>query len=207
MGSVGPAAFGVELRIAEDGEILARGGNIMPGYWNLPEATAETLDAEGWLHTGDVGTLDADGYLSITDRKKDLIVNSGGENISPQRIESLLVSDEMIEQAVVFGDKRPYLVGLIVPDRDRGLAWAAEAGLPDTDWAHLCRADIFRKQIQARINAMLKPLNPFEQVRRTLIVDKPLSIEDGLLTPTLKVKRRKVYEKFAAQLEQLYEGS
>jgi len=207
MGSVGPAAFGVELRIAEDGEILARGGNIMPGYWNLPEATAETLDAEGWLHTGDVGTLDADGYLSITDRKKDLIVNSGGENISPQRIESLLVSDEMIEQAVVFGDKRPYLVGLIVPDRDRSLAWAAEAGLPDTDWAHLCRADIFRKQIQARINAMLKPLNPFEQVRRTLIVDKPLSIEDGLLTPTLKVKRRKVYEKFAAQLEQLYEGS
>lgn len=207
LGSVGPAASGVELRIAEDGEILARGRNIMSGYWKLPDATAEALDSGGWLHTGDIGSLDADGYLCITDRKKDLIVNSGGENIAPQRIESLLLGDDLVDQAVVFGDKRPYLIALIVPNRDNGLAWAREAGLPDTDWAHLCQAEIFRKQIQARINALLKPLNPFEQIRRIWIASEPLTIEEGLLTPTLKVKRRKVFEKFAAQLEKLYEGS
>ncbi|HXH71461.1 MAG TPA: long-chain fatty acid--CoA ligase [Mariprofundaceae bacterium] len=205
-GSVGKAA-GVELRIAEDGEILARGNNIMPGYWKLPEATAEALDADGWLHTGDIGELDADDYLRITDRKKDLIVNSGGENIAPQRIEAMLVGDPMIDQAVIFGDKRPYLIALIVPNRESCAVWAKESGLPDTDWEHLCRAEIFRKQIQSRINGILKPLNPFEQIRRILIVDQPMTIEDGLLTPTLKVKRRKVYEKFAAQLEQLYAGS
>jgi len=206
-GSVGKAAVGVELRIAEDGEILARGNNIMPGYWNLPEATAEALDSEGWLHTGDIGTLDTDGYLRITDRKKDLIVNSGGENIAPQRVESLLTGDELIDQAVVFGDKRPYLVALIVPNREAAIAWARHAGLPETEWSQLCEASIFRKHLQSRINTILKPLNPFEQIRRTLVIDRPLTIEDGLLTPTMKVKRRQVFDKYAAELERLYEGS
>jgi len=206
-GSVGKAIAGVSLRIAEDGEILARGNNIMPGYWNLPEATTEALDNDGWLHTGDIGTIDADGYLRITDRKKDLIVNSGGENIAPQRIEALLTGDELIDQAVVFGDKRPYLVALIVPNREATVTWAKSAGLPETEWSRLCEAEIFRKHLQGRINATLKPLSPFEQVRRTMVIHQPLTIEEGLLTPTMKVKRRKVFEKYAAVLEQLYDSN
>jgi len=203
IGSVGIAAKGVELHIAEDGEILARGANIMPGYWKNRKASKETL-IDGWLHTGDIGEIDADGYLRITDRKKDIIVNSGGENIAPQRIEGVLVGDEKIDQVVVYGDQKPYLVALIVPNQEACSRWAREQGLPETDWDHLCDADVLKKHLQTKINKMLKPLNPFEQVRRIHLLHQPFSIESGLLTPTMKIKRRKVYERFRDTLESLY---
>ncbi|MFQ5519600.1 MAG: AMP-dependent synthetase/ligase, partial [Mariprofundus sp.] len=203
IGTVGVVAKGVELKIAEDGEIIARGGNIMPGYWKNRKATKEALIG-GWLHTGDIGEIDSDGYLRITDRKKDIIVNSGGENIAPQRIEGVLVVDEMIEQAVVFGDQKPYLAALIVPDQEACSAWAKQQGLPETDWDHLCDSDILKKHLQTKINNLLKPLNPFEQVRRIHLLHQPFTIESGLMTPTMKIKRRKVYEQYANVLESLY---
>lgn len=203
IGSVGIAAKGVELKIAEDGEILARGANIMPGYWKNRKASKEAL-INGWLHTGDIGDIDGDGYLRITDRKKDIIVNSGGENIAPQRIEGVLIGDEKINQVVVYGDQKPYLVALVVPNQEACTTWAKEQGLPETDWDHLCDSDILKKHLQTKINKMLKPLNPFEQVRRIHLLHQPFSIESGLLTPTMKIKRRKVYEHFHDTLESLY---
>ncbi|ATX80854.1 long-chain acyl-CoA synthetase [Mariprofundus aestuarium] len=203
IGTVGLAGKGVEIKIAEDGEIIARGNNIMPGYWKNKVATKEAL-IDGWLHTGDIGEIDKDGYLKITDRKKDIIVNSGGENIAPQRIEGLLVASEEIDQAVVYGDLKPYLVALIIPNQEASMAWAKQQGLPETDWDHLCGSEIFRKHLQTRISAILKPLNPFEQVRRIHLLHRPFTIEAGLMTPTMKIKRRKVYEQYRDNLESLY---
>ena len=205
-GTVGPPLPNVEVRIGPDGEILARGPNVMRGYWNRPEATRETLDDEGWLHTGDLGALDADGYLVITDRKKDILVNSGGENIAPQKIEARLASDPCIAQAVVYGDGKPYLVALVVPEREACEAWAREEGLPETPWEKLVASKALRRMLQTRINRLLAGFAPHEQVRRIHLLAEPLTIESGLLTPTLKVKRKKVYARFGEALEALYEG-
>jgi len=202
-GSVGIAAKGVEIIIAEDGEVLARGANIMPGYWKNRKATKESLQ-QGWLHTGDIGKLDGDGYLRITDRKKDIIVNSGGENIAPQRIEQLLIIDNKIDQVVVFGDRKPYLVALVVANADACTAWAREQGLPESSWQNLCDSPIMKKHLQTKINNTLKSLNPFEQVRRIHLISEPFTIEGGLLTPTLKIKRRTVYQQYGEILEALY---
>jgi len=203
LGTVGVAAQGVELNIAEDGEILARGANIMPGYWHNKQATEETL-IDGWLHTGDIGSLCPDGYLSITDRKKDLIVNSGGENIAPQRIEGLLMNDEAIDQLVVYGDQKAYLVGLLVPNEAVCRAWAKAQGLPESDWQPLCESDMLKKYLQNKISSLLQPLNPFEQVRRIHVLQQPFSIEAGTLTPTMKVKRRYIYTLYADAIAALY---
>ena len=203
LGTVGIVANSVEVKIAEDGEILARGGNIMPGYWKNKKATREAL-IDGWLHTGDIGEFDADGYLKITDRKKDIIVNSGGENVAPQRVEGVLVACSEIDQVVVYGDQKPYLVALIVPNAEACKAWATEQGLPETDWDHLCDSPILKKHLQTIINALLKPLNPFEQVRRIHLLHTPFTIESGLLTPTMKIKRRKVYDLYGETIESLY---
>jgi len=203
LGTVGITANGVEVKIAEDGEVLARGGNIMPGYWKNKQATKETL-IDGWLHTGDIGEFDADGYLKITDRKKDIIVNSGGENIAPQRIEGLLVADEEIDQVVIYGDQKPYLVALVIPNPETCKLWATQQGLPESSWDQLCDSPILKKHLQATISAILKPLNPFEQVRRIHLLHAPFTIESGLMTPTMKIKRRKVYEQYCEILESLY---
>ena len=205
IGSVGKPVKNVEVRIAEDGEILARGPNVMAGYWKRRKETKETI-VDGWLHTGDIGRMDEDGYLYITDRKKDILVNSGGENIAPQRIEGLLATDEMIEQVVVYGDRKPYLVALVVPAREACEDWAKSEGLPDTPWEELATSGILRKRLQTRISKRLKGLAQHEQVRRIMLWPEPLTIEDGLLTPTLKIKRRKVYERFGDELEALYGG-
>ena len=204
LGTVGRPVADIEVRLAEDGEILARGANIMLGYWHQPEATAETV-VDGWLHTGDIGEIDADGYLRITDRKKDIIVNSGGENIAPQRIEMLLVADPMIEQVVVFGDQRPYLVAIVVPNEEACRTWADGKGLPATDWSSLAASPVLRKELQNRIAGILKPLNPYEQVRRIHVRAEPFTIEGGLLTPTLKIKRRLVLEQYQGEIEALYQ--
>jgi len=202
-GSVGIPVTDVEVNIAEDGEILVRGPNVMSGYWKRRKETGEAI-VKGWLHTGDIGDLDEDGYLYITDRKKDLIVNSGGENVAPQRVEGLLVAEEMIEQVVVYGDRKPYLVAMIVPAEEACMTWAHNEGLPETDWAHLAMSDILRKTLQTCISRHLKELAQHEQIRRICIRPQPLTIEEGLLTPTMKIKRRKVYELFREDLEALY---
>jgi len=203
IGSVGIPAHNAEVKLAEDGEIMVRGPNVMSGYWKQKKETAAVLH-DGWLQTGDIGRLDEDGYLYITDRKKDLIVNSGGENIAPQRIENLLVGDPMIDQVVVYGDQKPYLVALIVPNRDACTAWSVLQGLPESDWAQLCASKVLRKMLQTRIAAELHPLNAFEQVRRIHLLDTPLTMDEGLLTPTMKVRRRQVFERYGELLESLY---
>jgi len=203
IGTVGPAAKGVEIRIADDGEIIVRGGNIMTGYWKNRSATKEVL-IDGWLHTGDIGEFDADGYLKITDRKKDIIVNSGGENIAPQRIEGLMVVDEFIDQAAVYGDQRPYLVALVVPNQEACMKWAESSGLPKSDWQDLAASDILRKHLQSHIQEHLSGLNQHEQIRRIHVLTDPFTIENGFLTPTLKLKRRLINEQFKELFESLY---
>jgi len=203
IGTVGLVAKSVEIRIADDGEIIARGDNIMPGYWKNRKATKEAL-IDGWLHTGDIGELDKDGYLRITDRKKDIIVNSGGENIAPQRVEGLLSVEPLIEQVVIYGDQRPYLAALVVPNRDGCMAWAEASGMPKSGWQELACSDVLRKHIQSHIQQHLKSLNPHEQIRRIAIHTEPFTMENGYLTPTMKLKRRVIYQDFAEQFEALY---
>lgn len=199
--TVGPALVDVEVRIAGDGEILVRGPLVMRGYWNQPEATAATIDGDGWLHTGDIGEIDPDGYIRITDRKKDIIVNSGGDNIAPQRIEGLLTLEPEIAQAMVHGDRRPHLVALVVPDEAFVKQWSAAQGRP----ADPADKD-FRKALGAAIDRVNRGLSPIEKVRRFAIAPEPFSVANELLTPTLKVRRHKIRERFGTVLDGLYEG-
>jgi long-chain acyl-CoA synthetase len=185
--TVGPPLVGVECRVAEDGEILVRGELVMQGYWKLPEATAETV-RDGWLHTGDIGEIEADGYLRITDRKKDIIVNSGGDNIAPQRIEGFLVLEQEIAQAMVFGDKRPHLVALLVPE----------------DTAAASGESAARSALAAAIDRVNARLQPIERVRRFIIADEPFTVENGQMTPTMKIRRHVIREAYGAKLEALY---
>ena len=203
-GSVGEALPGTELVIADDGEILARGPQIMRGYWNDPDATAETVDAEGWLHTGDVGRLDDEGYLFITDRKKDLIVTAGGKNVAPQPLEGILRRSEFVAQAVVLGDKRPFLCTLIVPDFEALESWAAAQGLPAGDRAALLATREVSRLYQDLLTAMNRDLPVYNQVRRHVLLEDELTIEAGELTPTLKVKRFVVAEKYRDRIDAVY---
>ena len=202
-GTVGIAGKGVELHLADDGEVLARGPNIMIGYWNNKEASEEAL-IDGWLHTGDIGFICPDGYLTITDRKKDIIINSGGENISPQRVEAALIAHPKIDQCVIYGDQKPYLIALITPNKEACISWAQKQGLPASDWQSLCESEILKKHLQSSINTILKPLNPFEHVRRIHLRHEPFSIESGTLTPTMKLKRRIIYARYADIITSLY---
>ncbi|MEW6611333.1 MAG: AMP-dependent synthetase/ligase [Pseudomonadota bacterium] len=194
-GTVGPVLPNLELRFGEDGEILVRGPSVMRGYWKNEPATREAL-AGGWLHTGDVGRLDEAGYLVITDRKKELIVNSGGENVAPQKIEMRLATHPLINQAVVFGDRRPYLVALIHPNSER----LQETLKPNPS------AEEVQSAVRQAVQWALKDLPAYEQVRKFLLLDKPLTQEGGELTPTLKVKRRVLWERFGAAIDALYDG-
>ena len=200
--SVGPAVKNTEIKIAEDGEILARGDQLMQGYWRNEDATREAL-IDGWLHTGDVGRLDEDGYLEITDRKKDIIVNSGGDTLSPQRVEGFLTLQPEIGQAMVHGDKRPHLVGIIVPDADFARDWAEENG-KSQDLAELTGDAEFARAIDdavARVNA---DLAVGERVRRVTLIAEPFTTDNEMITPSLKVRRHKVMEAYGERLEALY---
>ena len=203
--AVGPPMDGVEVRIAEDGEILVRGELVMQGYWRNPEATAEAIQ-DGWLHTGDIGVLDPDGHLRITDRKKDIIVNSGGDNLSPQRIEGFLTLQPEIAQAMVHGDKRPHVVALIVPDQEFLENWAAENDREDIDIASLAYDDDFRAAIGAAIDRINADLSVIEKIRRFVISADPFTIENGMMTPTLKIRRHMIRNKYGDALEALYGG-
>ncbi len=203
IGSVGPPVPGTEIRIAEDGEILVRGPQVMKGYFNQPEATAEVIDEEGWFRTGDIGTLDPDGYLRITDRKKDMIVTAGGKNIAPQPIENRLKTHPLVEQVVMIGDRRRFCSLLIVPDFAVLEGWAAERGIAAGDRLSLLR----NEQVQAAFAESLDDLDDlarYERPKKIGLLVQEFTIEDGTLTPTQKVKRRTVQERFKALIDELY---
>jgi len=195
--TVGPPLVGVEVRIAADGEILVKGPNVMKGYWRDPESTDRAIK-DGWLHTGDVGEFDADGYLKITDRKRDFIKNSGGEMISPQRIEGYLALEDGIGQVMVYGDRRPYVVALIVPDEEL-LRQAGRESDP------VARTVKLQHAIQARVAQVNKILTPPERIRRFAVVEDAFSVENGQMTPTLKIKRHVIRGVYGTVLEGLYE--
>ena len=202
IGTVGRPIPGVDVRIADDGEILVRGGNVCVGYYKDPDATAALL-GDGWLHSGDLGSLDRDGYLRITGRKKDLIINSAGKNIAPQEIETRLRFETLIGQAVVVGDGRPYLVALLTLDPDAAAAWAAEHGRVGT--LEVLADD---PGIHAEIEASVQRVNAeharVEGIKRWRLLPEQLSVDNGELTPTLKVRRQAVMDRYADVIDQLY---
>jgi long-chain acyl-CoA synthetase len=204
IGTVGPALAGVEVRLASDGEVLVRGPVNTPGYFRQPEATAELIDAEGWLRTGDVGELDGDGYLKIVDRKKELIITSSGKNLSPANIEGLLKEHPLIGQALVYGDERPYVVALIVLDHELAPAWAAGNGVPG-DLAALAASDEVLAEVRLAVDAANQRLARIEQVKRFEVLPVEWTAESEELTPTLKLRRRIVHAKYAERIDALYD--
>jgi long-chain acyl-CoA synthetase len=202
--TVGPPLDGVRVRIAEDGEILVAGDNVMKGYWNDPQATAQAL-VDGWLHTGDVGWVDDDGCIHITDRKRDFIKNSGGEMISPARVEGYLTLEPEIAQTMVFGDRRPYLVAVVVPDADFAAAFAGEHSVP-AEIAALAADPKFTKAVGAAVARVNRDLAPIERVRRFVIATEPFTIANGQMTPTLKVKRHAIRDAYGPAIDSLYDG-
>jgi long-chain acyl-CoA synthetase len=206
LGTVGRPLPGCEVRIAEDGEVLMRGPNIFKGYFNNEEATRETLTADGWLHTGDLGELDEEGYLRITGRKKDLIITSSGKNVSPSNIESSLVQCRWISHAVVFGDRRQYLTALLTLDPDEAGALAEKVGAPSKDPAELAKNPAVRDELQSAVDETNRRFARIEQVKKFAILERDLSQEHEELTPTMKVKRNVVYERHADVFAELYEG-
>ncbi len=201
--TVGPALRGVDVKIADDGEILVRGELTMQGYWNNPEATAEVL-RDGWVHTGDIGLIDAQNYICITDRKKDIIVNSAGDTLSPQRIEGMLTFEPELTQAMVIGDKRPALAALVVPDDEFVKNWAKANG-KSPDLAVLCQIEEFRAALAPAVDRANKRLSSIEQVRRFAISPTPFTTENAMMTPSLKIRRHVISKQFAQTLEQLYQ--
>ena len=200
--TVGPAFPDVEVKIAEDGEILVRGELNMQGYWNAPELTAETL-RDGWVHTGDIGVLDEDGYIKITDRKKDIIVNSGGDNVSPQRVEGILVFEPELSQAMVYGDKRPHLVAVLVPDEAFISSWAKENDRK-ADLSELSDSEKFHARLREAIDRANARLSPLEQVRRFIVAEEGFTTENSLMTPSLKIRRHEIRKIYEERLEALY---
>ena len=199
--TVGPAFIGVEAKIAEDGEILIRGELNMLGYWNQPEATAAALK-DGWVHTGDVGEIDEDGYIKITDRKKDIIVLSGGDTLSPQRVEGFLQLEPEIEQAMVLGDKQPYLIALIVPNADAAIEWAKANGKPGDPAALAADAD-FKRHMDDVVERVNKGLSAAERVRRSALTAEAFTIDNEMLTPSMKIRRHVISANYEEQLAAL----
>jgi len=206
-GTVGPPLPGVEVQIAKDGEILTRGPHVMKGYYNKPQATAEAIDAEGWFHTGDIGLIDADGMLTITDRKKDLIVTSGGKNIAPQPIENVLKTSPLVAEVVMIGDRRNYASALVVPNFEALEKWAREKGL-----AGVAREELLqRPEVVALYEKAFQDLTPhlaqFERIKKVALLPKEFTLEAGELTPTLKVKRRVIEQKYKDVIDRIYDAA
>ncbi|MSO74687.1 MAG: long-chain fatty acid--CoA ligase [Alphaproteobacteria bacterium] len=200
--TVGPPLDGVEVRIAEDGEILVRGPLVMTGYWNDSAASGSAL-RDGWLHTGDVGRLDQDGYLQITDRKRDIVVLSGGDNIAPQRLEGILNLQPEIAQAMAFGNRHPYVVALIVPDEGFLRDWASANGR-HAKLAELAGDAAFAQAIGQAVERVNRDLSSIERIKRFVVASEPFATENGQMTPTLKVRRHEVLKVYGATLEGLY---
>jgi long-chain acyl-CoA synthetase len=204
-GTVGPPMPGVEVRLADDGEVLLRGGNVTAGYHKDPGQTAETFDADGWLHTGDVGELDDEGFLRIVDRKRELIVTAGGKNVSPANLENLLKRHPLVGQACVVGDRRPYVAALVVLDPDAAAAWAGRNGLPEgTGPAGLSRDPRVLAEVQRAVDNANQHVSQAEGIKRFAVLPAEWTVEGDELTPTLKLKRRVVQHKHAAEIDALY---
>jgi long-subunit acyl-CoA synthetase (AMP-forming) len=207
IGTVGPPSPGVELTLGDDGEVLVRGEFLMLGYRNAPEKTAEAVDAEGWLHTGDVGEIDEDGYLKIVDRKKEIIINAAGKNMSPANIEAAIkTSTPLIGQAVTIGDRRPYNTALIVLDADFAPQWAAQQGLEGKSLDELASEPAMVEAVQAGVDTANEKLARVEQIKKFTIVEGDWAPGGDELTPTMKLKRRPIAQKYEAEIEAMYSG-
>jgi long-subunit acyl-CoA synthetase (AMP-forming) len=205
IGTVGPAAPGVELKIADDGELLCRGEFLMAGYRNAPEKTAEAIDADGWLHTGDIGTLDDEGFLTIVDRKKEIIINTAGKNMSPANIEAAVKSGSpLIGQACCIGDRRPYNTALIVLDADFAPQWATQNDLGDRSLEQLAAEPTTIAAVQAGIDAANERLARPEQIKKFTIMPGDWLPGGDELTPTIKLKRKPIAHKYADAIEAMY---
>ena len=204
LGTVGRVIPGVELKIASDGEIFARGPNIMQGYYKQPEATREVIDAEGWLHTGDIGEIDSDGYLKITDRKKELIKTAGGKYIAPQPIEGMVKRNKFIANAVLYGDRRKFPIILVVPNFDNLERWARERNLTYGSRAELIRLADVGAKVEREVMSQLRELAKFETPKKVVLLEHDFTIESGELTPTLKVKRRVVEKRYKDLIDATY---
>jgi long-chain acyl-CoA synthetase len=200
--TVGPALAGVEIAIAADGEILVRSEAVMKGYWRDEAATASVI-RDGWLHTGDIGALDSDGYLQITDRKKDIIVLSGGDNVSPARVEGFLVLQPEVNQAMVHGERHPHLVALLVPDADFIKSWVRRQGGP-SELAQLAEDRSFHRALLPVIERVNAGLSPIERIRHFAVAPEPFNAENAMLTASMKIRRHKIMERYGAMLEALY---
>jgi long-chain acyl-CoA synthetase len=193
------------MRIGDGGEILIRGPQVMQGYYGQPEATAEAIDVEGWFYTGDVGEIDEDGFLRITDRIKDIIVTAGGKNIAPQPIENRLKGDDFIEQAVMLGDRKSFCVLLVVPSFPNLEAWARRRGIAAPDREALFASKQVQDLMEARVMARLEDLARYERPKKIGLIAAPFTVEDGTLTPTQKVKRREVEARYRKLIDAFYE--
>ena len=207
MGTVGTALRGTEVALASDGELIARGGNVMVGYYKAPEQTAETIDASGWLHSGDIATVDEDGYFKIVDRKRELIITAGGKNISPAGLESLIKHNPLIGQAVVIGDRRRFISALIVLAPDTATAWARAHGVEAASLADLARHPAMIEAVRAALDAVNTHVSSVEQIKRFTILEREWTADSEELTPTLKVKRRVVDRKYIAEIDAMYADS
>ncbi len=204
-GSIGPAAGFNEVRLdPATGEILVRGQNVFAGYLNLPDKTAEAIDADGWLHTGDVGVVDADGYFRITDRMKDIIITAGGKNVTPSELENDLKFSPYITDAVVIGDKRPYLTAIVMIDQENVEKFAQDQDVPFSNYSSLTRAPEVQALIQAELDRVNKKFARVEQIKKFFLLENQLTAEDEELTPTMKLKRKLVEQKYTAQIEAMY---
>jgi long-chain acyl-CoA synthetase len=204
-GTVGRALPGTDVKLAEDGELLIRSDTIFQGYYKDPEAKAEVLGDDGWLRSGDIATIDDDGFITITDRKKDIIVTAGGKNVAPQNLENDLKASKFVSQAMVVGDRQPYIAALITLDPEALPVWAAERGLP-TDMAVLAGRDEVRELVQEIVDGVNADRSRYEQIKRFVILPRDFTMDDDELTPTLKLKRRVVAQHFDLELGELYEG-
>jgi long-chain acyl-CoA synthetase len=202
-GTVGPAVKNVEVKIAEDGEILLKGPNIMKGYWKDEAATAEVI-RDGWFHSGDIGEIDKDGYLKITDRKKHIIVTSGGKNIAPLPIENLILDSPFVDQTLIVGEKRPFLIALIVPDFVKLKEFAVEHGISTATNRQLIENKEIVQIYEKLLRNISRQLATHEKVRKFLLVDEPFTLENGMMTPTMKLKRKEIIKKFNPEIDNLY---
>jgi long-chain acyl-CoA synthetase len=202
MDTVGPPLKNTEVKIAGDGEILVRGELVMKGYWRNPAMTERTV-VDGWLHTGDIGVIDERGRIKITDRKKDLIILDKGDNVAPQRVEGMLTLQPEIVQAMVVGDRRPYVVGLLVADPEWTADWCKANGRA-YDFCALAKDPDYHRALSAAVDRVNADLSVIEKVRRFVLADEPFTVENQQLTPSIKVRRHVVKEKYGERLDALY---
>jgi long-subunit acyl-CoA synthetase (AMP-forming) len=204
LGRAGYAIPGTELKVADDGEIMMRGPHVFKGYYKNDEATRETLDSDGWIHSGDVGEIDADGFLRVSDRKKELLITSGGKNVAPQHLEGKLKQIAAVSQAVAIGDRRPYVVALLTIDPTRVAAEAEKAKSPARTPEEAARCPAFRSYVEKQVEEVNRSLARYETIKKVALLPKELSVEAGELTPTLKLKRRVILERHQDAIEALY---